>query len=387
MTEIKVGILLPRSSLYPMLGADLVNGIKAGLKQTGNVSIRLIYENIGFGGLEDEVYSKAEKLLLQEEVSMVIGYLDHTAAAKLDKLFEGHNKLLLVLDPGAHVPLEWAPSPHRFTISLQAALCSRLTGYLAAREGIARAAFATSFYEAGYLHCFSYQRGFEAGGGATQYHFVIPFRLEQFTIDPLKQAIEQIQPQAVLAQYSAEAGGLFLDGFAREGLHRQTKVYASPFMLEEQWLSSVPFPFEGICGTVSWTRRLSSAMNNIFLERMENEFGKEGNIFSMLGWEAAHFATQAVEILAEHKGNVLKAGDRFRNISFQSPRGSLNVDPATHYMFSPVYKVSIEKDENTGKCCLGAAEEVFYPEHGLEEFVSDGPQGIFSKWTNTYLCI
>lgn len=387
MPEFKIGVLLPRSSLYPAIGMDLINGLKAGLDEFTTHDFRLYFENIGFGADESVVYSCAEKLILQEEVDMLIVYADHSAAAKLDPLMSAHKKLILVLDPGAHIPSDWTPSPCRFTISLQAALNNRITGSIAAANGAKRTIFATSFYEAGYLQCYSYQQGLEAGGGKTHEHFVVPFRLEQFNIYPLVEAFSRVQPEAVLALFSAECGKLFLEGYANAGLCKLSPLYASSFMLEEQWLSSVPFLFEDIKGTTAWTKNLGTEMNRKFMKKTKQRSGNDPGIFSMLGWEAAQFTAKAIDIVKTPGGNIISAGDELANIQFTSPRGNLKVDPATNYLFSPSYYVKVIQDESSGNSGLQLLEEVPFSQPFRDQFISDFPLGVSSKWTNTYLCI
>lgn len=59
---LSIGILTPRSTLYPALTFDILNGLKTSLAHS-NISndITLVTENIGFGTDEAEIYTKAEK--------------------------------------------------------------------------------------------------------------------------------------------------------------------------------------------------------------------------------------------------------------------------------------------------------------------------------------
>jgi branched-chain amino acid transport system substrate-binding protein len=385
MTEFKVGVLLPRSSLYPSLAINLVSGIKSAFKTYGVENIQLQYENIGFGSIEADVYARTEKMLLQDDVMLVIAYMDYMEAFKLVPLFASMNKLLLVIDPGGHIPLNWPTSPFCYTISLQAALGSRMTGHLAAKEGAIKPIFATSFYEGGYLQCFAYQKGIEKGGGQIQSHLVVPFKLEEFDINPLYEIVKHQQPDSILAQFSAEAGAIFLKEYINTGLQHQLKFYSSPFMLEETWLATLEYPFDKITGYVTWLKNLSNQANALFLNKIEGATDNEGNIFSMLGWEAAQFVIAFSRIINNYKKIHLAQND-LENLSIESPRGLLMMHAATHHFIAPMYLVEIIKNKG-GTCGLKLISEEHSATEEFEQHVADKPDGVFSKWTNTYLCI
>jgi branched-chain amino acid transport system substrate-binding protein len=371
MNEIKIGVLLPRSSLYPSIGSDLLKGLKTFLNFEFSGNYKIYLENIGFGAVESEVYSKAEKLLLQEDVEIIVAFLDHSAAMKLDGLFEGLKKILIVVDPGAQVPLDWKKSKYRYTISFQNALSSRLTGKLAADAGALKNIFATSFYEAGYLNCFSFQRGLQLTGGNVCNHFVIPFKLEQTNMSLLDQAVDAMKPDAVLAQYSAEAGKIFLDGFINCKIYTRTKLFVSPMLLEEGWLADQDFVFEGISGVVSWTKEIQSEENLKFVASLEDS----ANLFSLAGWDAAQLIYQIKNI-----------GDT-NDLSFTGPRGIMKYDAETNCFFGPHYCVNVTPDAQGKKSKLAISDKIEVSEVVRQQYINDQPSGFLSKWTNTYLCI
>ena len=102
-----IGILLPRSTYYQTIGFDLFEGLRSGLRHLGRSDIKIITENIGFGAEKQQCYRSAEKLLLEENVSVVIAYIGHRTAQLLRPLFLAANKMLIVLDAGANLPNEW----------------------------------------------------------------------------------------------------------------------------------------------------------------------------------------------------------------------------------------------------------------------------------------
>jgi branched-chain amino acid transport system substrate-binding protein len=385
-TEIKIGVLLPKSSLYPGIGLDIRDGLKAALSDNGNCHYRLVLESIGNGGSDAVNYDKAEKLLLQEEVTAVVAYLDYNTAIKLGGLFQECKRPLIVLDPGANPPLSGVEyNPYVFVLSLQGALNSYLTGKLAGNNGARRTFFSTSFYEGGYLHCSSYQSGLMEAGGQVLYHAIIPLKTSDFKKEEMQHKILELQPDSVLAQFSSESGAFFLEQYKESGLQNSSRLYLSSFMLEEGWINNITYPFDGMTGIVTWFRNLETEENHLFKETMFNVCDKEATIFSLLGWEAGLLMT---ELMMQHN----KAGNKsfsktvtdFKPQQLRSPRGILNKDVASNIFFGPAYLVEVVPQEATGNCVLKMLEEIPYDLNG---FTKEIPEGSYSKWNNTYLCI
>jgi len=94
----RFGLLLPRSTDYPAMGYDIMEGLVAGLKKLGFEDYRLCTENIGFGTDGALNYAKAEKLFLEENVEMIIAYSNPLNAEPLYALAEAMQKPLIILD-------------------------------------------------------------------------------------------------------------------------------------------------------------------------------------------------------------------------------------------------------------------------------------------------
>ena len=94
---ITAGILMPRSTLYPSLGHDWLNGIKNQLKSCDRYAqIKLLTDNIGFGTNEQEIYSRAEKMLLEEDADVVVLFADTAMGTMLSPLFAATDSRLAV---------------------------------------------------------------------------------------------------------------------------------------------------------------------------------------------------------------------------------------------------------------------------------------------------
>ena len=71
------GILLPRSNAHPEAGLDFMDGLRAFLKQKElKNQVQFFSEHAGYGAVETEVYEKVEKLLIIDDVDILLAYID-----------------------------------------------------------------------------------------------------------------------------------------------------------------------------------------------------------------------------------------------------------------------------------------------------------------------
>jgi branched-chain amino acid transport system substrate-binding protein len=324
-------------------------------------------------------------MLVRENVDILVAYIDHYAAEKIEPLFNAANRLLIVIEPGATVPSNWNASPLRFHLTLDAAFANFITAAKAIKDGVKNAAFGSTFYDAGYLSCSSLVNRFMNKGGKMAYNCIVPFKYEEFDITPLAAAIEEHHIDGVLAHLSIESGAVFLDAYQKAGLSSKiSKFYVSPFVFEEQFLDKLPFPFTGIKGCVPWARGLQNETNTTFMSIMDEEFGKTGNCFAALAWDAAQFTAAAVQKLSDNKYNSTKAAEALAGFMMNGTRGVMELDAKTNYMTAPIHDAEIVKGDN-GMSKLSLGERTNTPED-WEEFTSITISDTSSRWLNTYLC-
>lgn len=97
---IRVGVLLPGTSLYPALGANLVAGLSLGLERAG-VDAQLLETrtSCGLGAAQQA----CAKLLGDGHADLVLAVLNPSVAAGLRPLFAQAQRPLIVADAGADV--------------------------------------------------------------------------------------------------------------------------------------------------------------------------------------------------------------------------------------------------------------------------------------------
>lgn len=371
---VRIGLLLPRSTDYPAMGFEILDGLRCRLKSSGQKS-DLFTENTGFGEDQSLTYSKAEKLLLEHNADVLVAYSNSANAELLYTLADTIGKPFIILDAGMQLPRE-KPSPYCFHISLQGLHACRMSGYMAG-EGRRKVLMATSFYDGGYRGPYSYDRGLSEAGGSVCGNYVSGYKTAEFNIDNYLSLLQRHEAGAVAACFSSYLAGLFF-----KALHEKNSVatplpfYCSPFMAEEQLLNKCDFPGGEFHAVVPWATSLKSEEQERFLHIIREEKNKTATIFHLLGWEAAI----AVTAVWQQGASALKG------LTYSSPRGQVTIHPETHYSYGPLYKGKITPAEN-GKCAFEVSGQLVVDAATHAVVLNDRPDAVVSGWRNNYLCI
>jgi branched-chain amino acid transport system substrate-binding protein len=380
-----IGILLARSTYYQTIGFDLYEGLRSGLKQLGRSDIRIVTENIGFGADKQQCYRSAEKLLLEENASVVVAYIGHRMAQLLRPLFLAANKMLIVLDAGANLPHEWPVCPNIFYHSLHNALGASLAAKQATDDGYKSAGMVTGYYDGGYLHTYSISKGFEETGGKITFNHATGYKSEDFSINPLKEHLSQNPNSALLSIFSGDYVEWYFDGIKNSFEDQNLPVYLPPFGFEETMLANATYPSNNIKGIAAWSKKIESAENQIFINTIIAT-GKTPNLFSLLSWESATIAMKVLDLIEDHKNSISQIAAALQSFSFEGPRGRIYFDSKTNTSISPLYNAIIVSS-NDGKCemeIIGESVDVYAH---FEKLTNQDLNNSTSAWYNSYVCI
>lgn len=372
-----IGVLLPRSTDYPAMGFDILDGVRSYFKQIGKFDVRFITENIGFGEDSALNYAKAEKLILQDDAQLIIAYCNPKNAEPLYVLAAAVKRPFIFLDAGVQHP-ETMQHPFAFHISLQAMQASYMLG-MKAGEGGRKVLMATSFLDGGYRIPWAAVKGLEEKQGAVCGNYVSAYRVSDFNIDQYLSLIESVGAEAVVASFSVYLSELFLNRLKTAGTKATSlPFYCSSFMAEEQQLEKCDFPGGTFETFVPWASSIENKSQQLFADSIVKEKNKQANLFHLLGWEAGIVSA----FLLENKTNP---EDVLKGWSFQSPRGIQTFHPDTHYTYGPLYHGYIVEGKN-GKCTLNIQEEI-PSDPALHVSIMSSRLEASSDWKNNYLCI
>lgn len=378
-----VGLLTPRSQHYPALSTDWLGGLRVFLKQAGlQEEVRLITENIGFGTDEGQIYSQAEKMVLQEDADLVLLFAEPRVAEIISPLFAASGKLLVVVNMGANFPDNREAATTTLHLSLQFTYLCALTGRLAGRQPEKETINLISYYDGGYRQCFALLHHHQQEGGIPVFNYVTPLQQAAFTLDPVAEFLSQHPAtRSLLCMASGAEAGTLLRQLAPLQKKYALRIWSNPMMLTD-----IPGWQEGeadaeISGHIPWSPALENEANHAFLQALSAEKGKQAGYFSLLGWECGLLLERILQT-----GENRKATDWIQSLIQQplnSPRGPLQTDPVTHDMYGPAWLAHRAADGALRVDTVQADS----PEDWAEFARFQMPPGESTSWRNTYLCI
>lgn len=380
----KIGVLLPRSTYYETINFDIYQGLKLGLENLENKEYKIIIENIGFGAEKQQCYRAAEKLLLEENVSIVVAYIGHRTAELLRPLFLAANKILLVLDAGANLPNEWPTCPNIFYHSLHNSLGARLTAKKAVNDGFKEGALITGYYDGGYLHTYSISKSFEDFNGKIVFNHATGYKTEDFSMEPLQSHLNTYPNTALLSLFSGDFVQWYFKEIEKYFKNHNLPIYLAPFGMEESMLEKAVFPSNNVKGVISWSKKINNSKNKTFIETLEKS-EKKPNIFSLISWESAFIIEKILNLLDIHKNNIIEVSNGLKDFEFDGPRGTVSFDSKTNTTLSPLFEAKIV--EKNGFCEIEIEKNISNYKEEFEKLTSLELENINSAWYNSYTCI
>ncbi len=383
---LRIGILLPRSSLFPRIGLDILQGVKTYLKSNDLIDqVQFFTDNIGFGIDESDIYTKAEKMLLQEDVQIVIVCADERIQELLKPIFTATNKILIMVNMGANLPETWASSPTCITHTLNFCFHAWLTGKEAAKASNKAAVNIISYYDGGYRICYSFLNSHQKNGGVPAFNHVTKLKLAEFDLQPVDAFLDQNKDvKSALCLFSSEQAIKFYQEILPIQQKHSLQLYASPMMLDAALKKELgeAFSFPEMLAFVPWLNDLPNAANKEFKEKMSAVGNQSANYFSLLGWETGMLVEKMLPLFEKGmpEAAIVQA---LIATPIETPRGTVTIDSTTHYSYGNAWLV--RNNENFEPTILKALENVNETWAAFRD--EPGPKGEISSWKNTYLCI
>jgi branched-chain amino acid transport system substrate-binding protein len=316
--EIKIGVLLPRSDMFPALGMDFLNGLKLSLRKSDALIPKFIIEGIG-NATDKNLLKTAEKLVLQEEVDITISFCSVYFLQELVKMYDSYKKPLIHLDLGGSALKKEHTSPYVLHHTLNLWQSAYAAGIYAAKNFGKKAFVAASFYDGGYHLTEGFVRGFAKEGGVITGFHVGSSNYEtdnaQIMIDKIKEA----KPDVLFALFSYTEGKKIFDDLAKSDLNGSLPIMALPLMTDET-INTENHQLDNVHSIASWCFDDVNLPMKEFLSSYEQAYSEAPNIMSLLGYETGLTISTSI---SSHGKITPKLKEVVQQKIIETPRGSL----------------------------------------------------------------
>lgn len=328
VAKLRIGVLAPTGGEYPAARASFLAGIRLQFEQARpslRAAVTVEEAPLGFRG----VHAAARTLLERDRVDVVLAGITAPAARQLAPLFEEHRVPLLLANIGAHVVPPSARSPFVLHHGLGYWQSSFAFGAWAAANLGRRAVVAAPLANSGYDTIHAFRRGLESAGGHVAEVLVSHERDAEPGLERVLAAIAAAQPDFVYGLYSGRRATQFLRAYRADAALGQTPLAGGGLMVEDSLAQRLPPAAFGVRNALPWARALPHPANNAFR--------RQGDVFGVLGFEAALLATRGAALAREQSRAPRDLIEALAGARLASPRGTLRVDVRSGRVEGPVY--------------------------------------------------
>ena len=322
---IRIGLLLPYSDIYAVLGESITEAMQLYFEQNGNElagrPVEVITEDTEIN--PDVAQQKARKLVEQDEVDLVAGIVSSGVLAGLRDYFDETQTLLLVANAGANSLSRGAKTPYIWRTSFTNWMAPYTMGQYAPALG-QRAIISVPDYAAGEDNINAFTNAFEANGGQVVAVQRTPFP-NMGDPAPFMAELANAEADMVYSFYSGGAAVTFVKAYDEFGIKEQKPLLAAGFMVEEDVLPAQGSAAEGVQSALHWSYVLDNAANNQFKEDFRAASGRDADVFAVQGYDTARVIDEMLR-RTDGSTDVDLMVEALDGISFDSPRGPFRLD-------------------------------------------------------------
>jgi branched-chain amino acid transport system substrate-binding protein len=337
---IKIGFISTFSGPSGVLGQELLDGFKLGLKSTGNT----------LGGRPAEVVQGddqakpdvgrqlADKMIERDRVQIVTGVNFSNVMLAIAKP---------VLDAGAFIvsvnagPSQYAGAqchPHYFTASFQNDTTPEAMGlYLSGK--VKRVYLMAPNYPAGKDFLAGFKRSFK---GEIVDEVYTGFGQLDYAAEIAQ--LRAKKPEAVFFFYPGGMGINFVKQYAQAGLKAEIPLYGPAFSLDQTVLPAMGDAALGAFASTFWSEGFDNPASKKFVADFEKEYGRIPSQSAAQAYDGARLIDAALKAI----GGKIEDRKAFRaaleGVKFDSVRGNFRFN-TNHYPIQDFYLVEVVKDD------------------------------------------
>lgn len=332
--EIKVGMLLPYSGVYAALGNEIEAGFRLGLEEFGgdtDATFELVTEDTEVK--PPVALGKAKKLVLQDEVDVMVGIVSSGVLGALRDFVDGAQVPLIVANAGNDDATGADCSAYITRMSFSNAQVNRPMGTHLFEQGIEKVFTMAPDYAAGRQMIDAFTSTFEEAGGEIVGQEFTPFQKTQ-DFGPYLANAQASGADAVYVFYAGGEAISFVKQYDSFGLKAELPLYGAGFLTSPLYVNAQGPAAIGVTAALHYVPTIENEANQVFVEAFMAANDRAPSEFAVHGYDAARALVEATAGGAMDREALAAA---LSKTSFDGPRGATSIDPATNNIVQPVY--------------------------------------------------
>jgi len=336
---LRIGLIATYSGPYADYGRQFDAGVALYLKEHGGRiagrKVEIVKKDTG-GPAPDAAKRIAQELVVRDKVNVLTG-LDFSPNALAVGAVATQAKVPTIVMNAAASQITTA-SPYVARVAFTVQQVSDPMARWMLKNGIKDAYTVVADYAPGVDAETAFKKAFTEGGGKISGDVRTPMNNPDFSA--YVQRIKDAKPQAVFFFFpSGVMPPAFLKVWKERGMEQAgIKLFATGEATDDSFLEATGDAALGLVTSHHYSYAHPSAKNQKFVKEFAAEFGKSlrPNYFAV----AAYDALAAIDLaLGKTKGDVSgdKVMEALKGLSYESPRGPIEIDAATRDIVQTVY--------------------------------------------------
>jgi len=342
---LRVGVIASYSGPYADYGRQFDAGIELYLQEHGGKvagrEVQIIKKDTG-GAAPDVAKRYAQELVVRDKVNFIVG-LDFSPNAYAVGAVAAEAKVPTIVMNAASSAIT-TKSPYVARVSFTVQQVSAPMAEWALKNGISEVYTVVADYASGVDAETAFEKAFTAGGGKIVGKLRTPMNNPDFSA--YVQRIKNEKPQAVFIFFpSGVQPPAFLKAFKERGLEAEgIRLIATGEATDDSYLQATGDVALGLITSHHYSYVHPSDKNQQFVKAFKARFGNE--------LRPSYFAVAAYDGMAALANALEKTGGAtdgekvmaaLAGLQFESPRGPIQIDPATRDIVQNVYIRKVEK--------------------------------------------
>ncbi|ABE47017.1 ABC transporter substrate-binding protein [Polaromonas sp. JS666] len=336
---LRIGLIATYSGPYADYGRQFDAGVALYLKEHGGKiagrTVEIIKKDTG-GPAPDAAKRIAQELVVRDKVSFLTG-LDFSPNAYAVGAIATQAKIpTIVMNAASSAITTSSPYVARLSFTVQQVTDPMARWML--KQGVKDAYTVVADYASGVDAETAFKKAFTTGGGKVSGEVRTPMNNPDFSA--YVQRIKDAKPQAVFFFFpSGVMPPAFLKVWKERGMEEAgIKLFATGEATDDSYLGTTGDVALGLITSHHYSYAHPSPKNQKFVKDFAADLGAalRPSYFSVTAYDAM----QAIELaLAKTKGDVSgdKVMEALKGLSFESPRGPIQIDPVTRDIVQTVY--------------------------------------------------
>ena len=323
---LKIGVMMPTSGVFAVLGQRQLNGMRFAIEEAGGEvagrKIEMLHEDTE--GKPDVGLAKARKFVLSDKVDVTAGIINSAVALAVAPYLSSQRVPLVISNASTDLLTGEKCDRYVYRVSYSSSQITEPIGIWMAKNAPKSIYILGSDYVAPHEYIAAFKKGYLAGGGNLLGETYTPFARTQDYGPYISQA-RSANPGAIFAVYFAAEALLFVKQYESFGMKATIPLYGPigltpPVLRTAQGLAAA-----GVTSPSNYVAELDTPENRAFRAAYRKAYNEDPEEFSVMGYDTMRFIFEAVKARGGDTKDRPAFAAAIEQVAYTGPRGPMRM--------------------------------------------------------------